>query len=403
MERTVEELKFDNGVRRMLLLEDGIPIYYPTLYISTKHRGTSASRQRNILYSIEILLNWCRLEEIDLEARFMCDEHLVENELFLLMDFCAWSADTQRHLMNGVKLLPKAYRQVSREMASQRIHAIRDYLSFLYIRLAQGENKKSVASAVSDTILSYKPKIKKHTKNETVALTDEQIDAITQKLLPEHPENPWKDTVTRLRNLLIFYVFYETGIRRGELAGLYVNDVQNNSISVYRRHNNPLETRRRAPNAKTGERTVPIPEEVSRLLDKYVMEYRNKFSAAKKHPYLFISHRKNKGQPMTLRAIDEVFNSARKALPELNGLTSHKLRHHMNYRISEMINKEYQDATSFEKAAVDEQVRPYLMGWSPTSKMQETYNKRYNQEQAGKILAERANKMNNKESGNAGK
>jgi len=402
MERTVEELKFENGVRRMLLLEAGIPIYYPTLYISKKHRSTSVSRQRNILYSIEVLLNWCRLEKIDLEARFMCDEHLTENEVLRLMDFCTWSADTQKRLMKGVKLLPKAYVQVSREMASQRIHAIRDYLTFLYSRLAQGKNKNAVASAVSDTILSYKPKIKKHTKNETVTLTDEQIDAITQKLLPEHPQNPWKDKATQLRNLLIFSVFYETGIRRGELAGLYVNDVQNSAVSVYRRHNNPLETRKQAPNVKTGERTIPIPEDLARLLDKYVMEYRNKFVAAKKHPYLFVSHRKNKGQPMTLRAVDEVFNSARKALPELNGLTSHKLRHHMNYRISEMIEEGYKDATSFEKAAADEQVRPYLMGWSPTSKMQETYNKRYNQEQAGKMLVERADKMNNKRNGDAG-
>ena len=50
-------------------------------------------------------------------------------------------------------------------------------------------------------------------------------------------------------------------------------------------------------------------------------------------------------------------------------------------------------AVPSQRAEIDGQVRPYLMGWSPNSKMQETYNKRYNQEQAGKMLVARANKF----------
>lgn len=401
MDRKIVELKQEDGVRSMLLLEDGIPMYYPTLYVSMELRHISVSRQRNILYSIEVLFNWCQSEGIDLEERFKRDEHLHEMEVLQLLDFCAWTVDTQKRLVSGVKLLPSAYKQVSREMASQRIHAIREYLKFLYLRLAQRKDKKDIAEAVSETIHSYKPKIKKHTKTKVIALSDEQIDAITQKLLPGHPDNPWKDERTQLRNLLIFSVLYETGIRRGELAGLYVNDVQNSEVSIYRRHNNPLETRKQAPNAKTGERKIPIPDELARLLDVYVMDHRSEFMAAKRHPFLFVSHRKNKGQPMSLNAIHEVFKAARTAFPELKDLTPHKLRHHMNYRISKMIDDAYADATPSEKAVADEQIRPYIMGWAADSKMQETYNKRYNQEQAGKMLVERANKMN-REKGNAG-
>ena len=149
MERTVEELKFENGVRRMLLLEDGIPIYYSTLYISRKHRNTSVSRQRSILYNIEVLLNWCRLEKINLEARFTSDVHLTESEIFRLLDFCMWSADTQKSLVNGARLLPKAYVQVSRKVAFQRIHSIREYLKFLYLCLAQGNDKEDVVFGVN--------------------------------------------------------------------------------------------------------------------------------------------------------------------------------------------------------------------------------------------------------------
>ena len=304
--------------------------------------------------------------------------------------------------MKGIKLLPNAYHQISREFSSQRIHAIRDYLSFLYLRLASSKDKNDIAEAVTGAINSYKPKIKKHTKNTVIALSDEQIDTLTEKLLPGHPENPWKDKSVQIRNLVIVSVLYETGIRRGELAGLYVNDVQSTEISIYRRHNNPLETRKQAPNTKTGERTVPIPEALALLLDDYVMEHRGGIKIAKKHPYLFVNHRRNKGKPMTLNAITEVFKAARLALPELKGVQPHILRHHMNYRISRMIDDAYKGATPSEKAAADEQIRPYLMGWASDSKMQENYNKRYNIEKAGEMMVERSNKMN-KGKGNASK
>jgi integrase len=394
MDRKVVELKQEDGVRSVILLEEGFPMYYPTLYVSMELRHISVSRQRNILYSIEVLFNWCQCEGIGLEERFKCDEHLSQEEVLQLLDFCTWNVTTQKRLMSGVKLLRTGYKQVSRDMASQRIHAIREYLQFLYIRLAQRKERTNIAKGVSETIKSYKPKIKKYVKNTVIALSDEQINAITQKLLLSHPDNPWKDRSIQLRNLLIFSVLYETGMRRGELAGLYVNDIQGARIAVFRRHNNPLENRNQAPNTKTGERTIPITEDLARLLDIYVMEHRGSIKAAKKHPYLFVSHRKNMGNPMTLNAIQEVFKAARSAIPELKSVSPHKLRHHMNYQISNMIDENYEGATPSEKAEVDTQVRSYLMGWSPTSHMQEIYNQRYFQEQAGKLLIERSNKMN---------
>ena len=402
MGRRIEELIEGGGVRSVLLLEDGVPVYYPTLYSTMALRRFSASRQRSVLYSIEVLLDWCLCERIDLEARFERDEHLSQIEVLRLLDFCAWTADTRKRLLMGVKILPSSYQQVSRDMAALRIHAIRDYLNFLYRHLARGRDKADITRAFSETIKSYKPRIKKHAKNNVVALSDEQLAAITEKLIPDHPENPWKDKAVQLRNLLIFNVLLETGMRRGELAGLYVGDIKGAEVSIYRRQNNPLETRKQAPSVKTGERTIPIPDSLAQLIDNYVMAHRGSIKAARKHPYLFVSHRKNLGKHMSLNAIAEVFKSAKAVLPELKGLTPHKLRHHMNYRISRMIDQRYKDATPFEKAAADEEARSYLMGWSADSKMQQLYNRRYNQEEAGRMLVERSNRLNDKEASNAG-
>ncbi|MEW8019590.1 MAG: hypothetical protein G8D58_02200, partial [gamma proteobacterium symbiont of Phacoides pectinatus] len=238
MGQSIEELRREDGVRCVLLMEDGLPMYYPTLYTSMKLRHLSVARQRTILNAIKVLLKWCQYEGINLEERFKSGDHLTELEVMRLLDFCAWDADTHDKLLSGVKLLSKAYQQVSNQ--SQRIHAIRDYVSFLYVELARCQNKTQVAKAVSNTINSYTPKTKKYTKNSVIALSDEQLTTITEKLMPDHPENPWKAPSIQLRNLLIFSVLYETGMRRGELAGLYVDDVKGNEISIYRRHNNPL-------------------------------------------------------------------------------------------------------------------------------------------------------------------
>jgi len=397
MTRTIEELKQENGVRCMMMLEDGIPMYYPTLFVSVELRHFSVSRQRNMLYCIEVLFNWCQSEHIDLEELFKRGDHLSENEILRLLDFCSWTVNTQLRVVEGVKLLPSAYEQVSKETAAQRIQAIRSYLNFLYLRLAKRKDKADIARSATQTIKSYKPKLKRHTKNKSVSLSEEQINVIIEKLLPSHPSNPWRDPEIQLRNLLIFSVFYETGMRRGELAGLYVGDVKGAEISIYRRHNNPLETRKQAPSAKTGERTIPIPDHLALLIDEYVLNHRGLIKAAKKHPYLFVSHGRNKGAPLSLNAITEVFKVARKAYPALKDITPHDLRHHMNYRISMMIDNEYKDALPADKAIADQEVRSYLMGWSPDGKMQETYNKRYSIEKAGEMLVKRSNKLSKKE------
>lgn len=394
MDRRIEELKQENGVRIALLSKDGIPIYYPTLFVSMELKRVSTSRQRSMLYAIEVLLNWCELENINLEERFKQGIHLNELEIRQLIDFCAWNVETQTKLINGSKLLPNSYQQVSRHMSYDRIHTIRKYLSFLYLRLAKNKDKESLTKSIDKTFKSYKPSIKKHQKNKIVSISNEQIDAIINKLLPDHPENPWTDKTIQLRNLLIFTVFYETGIRRGELAGLYVSDIKGSELSIYRRHNNPLETRSQAPNTKTAERTIPIPDSLAVVLDDYIMNHRSSIKAAKKHPYLFVSHRRNKGNAMSLNAINEVFKTARSALPELKDITPHKLRHHMNYRISEMIDREYENASPADKAQIDEDTRSYLMGWSPNGNMQQTYNKRYFIKKAGEMILGRSEKLN---------
>ncbi|MEQ5817689.1 site-specific integrase [Marinobacter sp. NFXS11] len=387
---SVSELRMLDGTRRGSISDNGLLMYYPNLFISSEMRQRSKNTHVGFLHNLKVLFLWLSYEGIDLEARFAKNQHLSEKEIHRLVDFCAWTAETHKKLLGSAALLPTAYMQVKRAAYFQRVTAIRKYMDWLYSQLATESGKREEMARVKATMRSLAPNMKNHGKNEHVEVNDEQIEIITNKLMPGHPENPWRSKSDQYRNLLIFHLLYETGIRRGELLGLYVSDISDCGVAVYRRHNNPIDLRKNQPNAKTGERTIPIPRALEMFAYDYVMEYRRKFNRAKKHPYLFVSHKKGAGNPLSIAAVDWIFRTARKAFPELKNLSAHKLRHHMNYRISNMIDEKWGHLSPEDRAIKDQEVRSYLNGWSPEGKQAARYNRRYNVEEAGKAMVERA-------------
>lgn len=383
-----------DGTRRGCISENGFLMYYPNLFVTSNMRHKSKNTQIGFLHNLKVLFQWLSYEGIELESRFVRNDHLSETEIHRLVNFCGWSAGThQKMLSHSVSLHPKTYRQISRDAYHQRVTAIRKYLEWLCSQLAtdriqlQEENTR-----VNATMRSLAPRLKNHTKNDVVKVNESQIKIITEKLMPGHPENPWPSESLQYRNLLVFHILLETGVRRGELLGLYVSDLEDNTISVVRRHNNPLDIRTQQPNAKTGERTIPIPQELTAVAYEYVVNFRGAHRKAKKHPYLLVSHKGagGAGEALSISAIDYIFRTARKAFPELKDLSAHSLRHHMNYRISKLIDEKYKHFSPEDRAIKDQEMRSYLMGWSPYGTQQARYNKRYNVEEAGKAMVERA-------------
>lgn len=389
-----------DGTRRGCISENGLLMYYPNLYITSRMRQRGKNTQIGFLHNLKVLFQWLSYECIDLESRFVRNEHLSELEIHRLVAFCAWSAETHRKLLShSVSLHPKAYRQVGRATYHQRVTAIRKYLEWLCSQLATDRNQLNEESErVKATMRSLSPRLKNHTKNDAVEVTERQIEIITEKLMPGHAENPWSSEGLQYRNLLIFHLLLETGMRRGELLGLYVSDLNDNAVSIVRRQNNPLDLRTQQPNAKTGERNIPIPKELTAVAYEYVVNHRGAYKRAKKHPFLLVGHKGGggAGKALSISAIDYVFRTAREAFPELKGLSAHSLRHHMNYRISKLLDEKYGHLSPEDRAVKDQQMRSYLMGWAPDGTQQARYNKRYNTEEAGKAMIERADKYENR-------
>jgi len=396
MEFKVEVLKMEDGRRFALLLKDGIPMYYPSLYITTRKRNSSYNTQRNIQQHIKLLQSWCEIEGIVLEERFSSGGQLSGRECLSLIDFCAWDSDTIKRMCSGIRMLSSAYTQVGREEASTRVINIKGYLEFLFKLLAGcGDDDPRLGAMLKD-LESQMPKVKNFRQIDVVELTKHQETVLKEKIMPNHPDNPWPGAwEVRVRNLLIVNLLFETGMRRSELAALHVSDVDIDgcSVKIYRRHNNREDDRLHQPNAKTGERSLPLSRELVEQIYKYQVNIRAKIQVARRHPFLFVAHRRNEGRAISVNTINKIFSSLSSEFPELGRLYPHKLRHHWNFDFTVKAEEQLKHYPEEMREVMIEQMRNQLMGWSSNSKMGALYNRRATEEKARAILENRASKF----------
>jgi len=94
-----------------------------------------------------------------------------------------------------------------------------------------------------------------------VALFEQLLAAVD----PSHSANPWTRNRVRARNGLMLKLFYELGVRRGELLALCLEDfnARESRLSIVRRPDNPKDPRRRQPVVKTEERVLQLSPEAA--------------------------------------------------------------------------------------------------------------------------------------------
>lgn len=151
-----------------------------------------------------------------------------------------------------------------------------------------------------------------------------------------------------------------------------------------RRHDAASDPRNYQPVAKTKERTIPLISELMHQIHEYILKYRNKVPEAKKHGYLFVTHKAGKtlGWPLSNSGFGKFIGGLSEIAAEYASLHSHALRHHWNYNFSILCSEKN------ISPAREEKLRSYLMGWSETSGTAATYNKRHIREEAGKAIVE---------------
>ena len=380
---SIQSFVMENGERYCLLVESGsgVPLFYPNLFITTQVRNASLSfaSMESALSSISVLLKFSDEHEIDLVERLRSGVFLKLNEVDALADYCQFNLSSKVAANKVISLAKVRKPRVANETVYRRLSVIAKYLEWLGTLLSvSGAVDQRKLSAVVKKIRSRRP-VKKGRNQSLVekGLTDEQVDLLFEVFRPESDLNPFEGDSTKVRNRLMFLMLHYLGIRMGELLSIKVKDVDfsNNQIVIARRADEKSDPRVDQPLVKTMDRRIPVKESLAAEIHNYVMNYRRKELAARKHEYLFVVHKPGptSGQPVSKATYNKVMTTVKALSPKLIDFTGHALRHKWNERFSQLMDS--MDESPDE--AQQEQLRSWLMGWKQGSGTAAHSNQRY--------------------------
>lgn len=390
-----------NGERLPILLGlDGLPLFEPTLFALTEIRAKNraANTIGNSLRGVLIFYLFLDLNSIDLRGRLTAGQLLSMGEIEDLLRLCRLPIENivpatiqeEATSVRGPVVSMEKFRQrvafeVAREIAptfaATRLRCIRDYLKWLVSdrssRVGVGSEYRTAIEAtgrfVVGAIDARLPAGDSRGKlGEREGLAPDSVKELLRVIDPGSPDNPWQDEHSRFRNELIILWLYYLGMRRGELLGVRVSDIdfRKGSVIVARRADDPTDPRKVQPNVKTRAREIPLSPLLQDKTNAYVVKYRSALLAARKHRFLFIAS--DSGAPLSIPSFAKIFNVLRAKSPGLpRNLFAHLLRHTWNDRFSEEMDKR---GVSEE---TEKKTRSYLMGWSETSGSAATYTRRH--------------------------
>jgi integrase len=404
---SIRTLLLPNGERLPVLRDraTGEPVYEPTLYASVylRSKNVAALTIEQALRSVIVVLLTLEALSIDLTARLRRGHFLELREVDAVVSACKLplhelqSEDDETKVRSAKVVKLESYRSAAKrpslkevysQTAALRIYYIRDYLKWraqhalLNFSLDNDTHARLEKTArVIDSALAERAPVmrRRNTVGRREGLSSEAVNVLASVIRVDSSENPWSPK-SRERNNLIVRWLVETGLRRGELLNMAVEDIdwRSNEVLIVRRPDNPEDARRNQPLVKTRDRLVPISPDLARDTHAYVMGARRRLPGARKHGHLFVA--RSTGAALSLSALNLVFVQLRKkcdALP--NSLSPHRLRHTWNDGFSE-----YCDRTGVSEEK-EKQMRSALMGWSNTSNASATYTKRHVRRKADEV------------------
>lgn len=229
------------------------------------------------------------------------------------------------------------------------------------------------------------------------ALPPVVIEDLYEIFNPSSDRNPFRTEAQRWRNLLVFTLLLRMGLRRGEAAILLRNAIEDEDdpstgektyrLTVEGTADDDVDPRREPPGLKTflAVRQLPVPLELVAIFERYGANYRGRTY----HPQLLMSQKRN---PISLRALSEIFEIATQALSEparralnkqgLSSVSGHDLRH--TCAVTRM--RLYQEGgIELDRAA--EKLRMFF-GWTPSSDMPRLYAQAYFETSAAEVWNE---------------
>ncbi|WP_339934888.1 site-specific integrase [Vreelandella glaciei] len=403
--RVIEQVV--NAARRKLLVQDHIPVYYPNLYVTFELSGKALETTKKYLEHISVFEDFLAFSFIDLISRLEQrpkSQYLTDSEISRFVSDAGFNKVTLAKKYVGMRLHPTAYESVGKIHAKQRIEAVRDYLAFLYDKLGdhltRNEAVDDVKRRFNRKIKAASPGWKKTRIDDMEGLTASERDRLLEVMHPESAENPFADEAIKLRNYIILLLGLDLGLRRSEMLLIKIGDIhwRNHQLSVVNLEDESIDPRTMAPQFKTHERMLVMSDDLYEAISQYETKYRCRMthkgsSQARKHPFLLVSHRRNEGQPMSIKALDGVFPRVGKVAPELAHIHPHILRHDAAYTMLESMREELEKLTPEDRTTQVQKVLTWMFGWSPESNMPGLYGAKFWKEEADKAMKKRSDKF----------
>lgn len=391
---TPRRIRFRNGDRHSLLRgAHGLPVHEVTLFLGGyRTRGVAANTIHYVCTALSVLYKALARAEIDLLDRLRRGQFLTQVELSRIVTAAQHhisSQDNEAVLasksvvvnLNNVRMRAATADQTvasnDTKTFGSRLRYIALFLEFLvdYFKVDLSPNSRIELEDLSADILKkFRAQIPNDSKREKLGarqgLSKEEQDRLLAVIRPGSPDNPWTRGFVQRRNQLIVMILLATGMRRGELLGMQIGDLDPRTavLRVVRRADSQADTRTEQQVAKTSERELELLPSLMQCIWDYVAE-RKKIRRARKHPMLIVSE---DGDPLSSSAMNKIFSELRQACPGLPvRLTSHVMRHSWNERFSE-------EGDAMGLSEVEEQrARNEQQGWSANSKMAATYTRRH--------------------------
>jgi len=234
---------------------------------------------------------------------------------------------------------------------------------------------------IEDTFAALK--IRGRTPELEKGLERDQVIRLLEIAQPDHPKNPFRQSL-RERNALICELFYQTGIRRGELLKLKVedllaDDIGNCFVRIHRRPDDPTDTRAIEPGQKTDDRILAIHPSLYHALIDYVREDRRPKRDGRPmklaHKFLFVSER---GVPLAESQVNDLLQRlARRSIGARAKLHPHLLR---NTFCNEFVDY-CTEVEKLDEEGAKDRLR-VLCGWNAASTMPNRYTRKRIQREA---------------------
>jgi integrase len=380
----VHRCVFATGERFPILMGlEGFPISLPTRFIIDRVRDRrQPSTIEGKIRAIGFFYQWAVSYEtpFDLEFRLRSDQPLTRSEV---VSFCRFLRACRVH-----DVIPFEWKVVrpAEQTGILGNNTFNTYLSNVgefVTWAAETQSSPSVGQSEIKRLerLFQSEKLTVTPPRKLFGLDARQQEELLRIVHPEAKDNPFNRPVKQ-RNHVIIRMLLDTGIRRGELCKLRVEDVQTKGgadafIDVVRRPDDRWDPRQNEPAVKTRGRRIPISSELKSLILAYLQQCRGRV----KHPYLFADP--STGAPIASQVENKITAQICKRCPIMKEakLTPHALRRTFNGNLWGRSKRLGWDEDKIKR------ITNYLNGWTETSQQSAVYQRKQIEQDAFELLA----------------